>query len=466
MKKKKKKKNESQINVGEPANAEKPTSGSPSQILTLFHDQLHDFQDELAKCRAVTNKRESCSVGEMLRCNIILTAVSANTISEIQSKLGIGSHNTVLKCLRRFLGIEDANVRGYAAIKNEKPRSGRPSKMTIEVVARLNSLVRNGPEASATMLQAMGQCSEELYDKLNHIKVWDFGLLGQCLNVSDETVRRYCAKTKLRIHAHGSLCFSHDPQYEDKVMQVHDTYTSEIGSRTKVLCLDEKTCIQALMYVRYRIYSGEMYKSCRYKRLGCVHLITAFDQRTGHVYHDFLDIKTRYGIRAFIEQLPTKQPELRGCFLKIVLDNLAAHKNFGQDWYDRHPNIDFIFTPTCASWINQVESFFGLVSRYVLAGRSVDSRDQLALDITNFLDYYNTVLKKPFKGDFNLAHHFDQRLLNLKSFTTMGFEKANAAYVASYRRVVGLHDSDAPVNEVYIGVLQKEVTHAPMEVLL
>lgn len=448
--------------TGEQANNK--ALSSPSEILTLFHQQASQFEDDFKQCE-ITTRKHNGSICAKKWCEIVLEARTSRTITELQKRTDV-SRNTVIKALKRFLGLELEGLKGHDAIKYEKHRSGRRRKaMTLELVARLNAFVRNGTKAAAEQLKAMGQCSDTLYDRLTNIPVWSYTCLAKCLGVSRETVRTYCKETKLKINAQGSHCFSFDPDYEDKTIQVHSTYTSEIGPRTKVLCLDEKTCIQALMYVRYRIYNGEMYKSCRYTRLGCVHLIAAFDQRTGQVYYDLLEVKNRYGIRAFIENLPAKHPELRGCFIKFILDNLAAHKNFGEKWYERHPNFDFIFTPTCASWLNQVESFFGILSRYVLAGRSIESRDQLALDITNFIDYYNRELKKQFKWDFNIAHHLDQRVLDLSSFAAVGFDKATTAFVASYRRLVGLHDKDSPLGEIDLGILQEKAKRPPMEIL-
>ena len=474
---------------------------TPSKILALFHSELPSMQAEFNKCLNALKSRTETAYS-LQNSAIIVEAASAHSIAEIQRRTSVKSRNTVVKCLKRFLGLEDldtkimavtelvgetepksesetelmsaleqkseseSQVRGFAAISREKARSGRPTIMDVNKVMRLNAFIRNGTDGTAQQLEKTGHSDKEHIEKLKAIKVWTHELLAKSIGVSGETVRRYCKKTKLQINAQGSHCFSKDLNYENKAIEVHTTYTEEQGHRTKVLCLDEKTCIQALAFVRYRIYNGEMYKSCRYTRLGCVHLIAAFDQRTGHVYHDFLEVKNKYGIRAFIENLPAKHPELRGCFIKFILDNLSAHKNFGESWYASHPNYDFIFTPTCASWLNQVESFFGQLTRYVLAGRSINSRDQLATDIANFIDFYNRRLKKPFKWDFNIAHHLDQRVLDLASFAELGIDNVTDAYVAAYRRLVGLHDKDGALQEIYLGVLQEEAKRPPMEVLV
>ena len=88
------------------------------------------------------------------------------------------------------------------------------------------------------------------------------------------------------------------------------------------------------------------------------------------------------------------------------------------------------------------------------------------MDIATFIDYYNRELKKPFKWDFNIAHHLDQRVLDLASFAELGIDNVSDAYVASYRRLVGLHDKDGALQEIYLGVLQEDAKRPPMEVLI
>jgi len=74
--------------------------------------------------------------------------------------------------------------------------------------------------------------------------------------------------------------------------------------------------------------------------------------------------------------------------IHVILDNLCTHKK-NDDWLAAHPNVTFHFTPTSASWLNQVEIWFGIFSRKALAGASFRSITQLIQAIQDFTDAYN-----------------------------------------------------------------------------
>lgn len=444
-----------------------------NRILKQFHQKLPFLGQEVKLCEKIL-RQTTVSIRLQFRCKIVLEAQTCSSIKELKERLGIKSYNTIRKWLSRFIGetddntVDDSNLKGFAALCNDKPRaSGCRNKMkTPEMQAQLNALIRNGTAATAKMFESDLE-KKDLVAKLKAVKNWNYNLLGECLGVHGTTVSRYCRATGLKIKACKTRCQSFDPKYEDKAIEVHSLYSTPTLHRTVLLSIDEKTCIQALQYIRYRIHHGDIYKSCRYTRLGCVHLIAALNPKTGKVYHDFLDGKSRYHIRAFLESLPTKYPELRGCHIKCIMDNLSAHKNFGEHWYRRHPYFEFIFTPTCASWMNQVESFFGMLGRYVLSERPVNSREHLMEDIRAFIDYYNRELKKPFKCNFSIKHHLDQRLHNLQSFCQVGLEKdkASKAFISSYRRMVGLAVNEVEIPEIDLGIVTEKVKR-PMEVLV
>ncbi len=448
-----------------------PISGENTRsniILNHFHQKLSSLSKEVELCEKCL-LQTTASVRLQFRCQIVVEAQTCGSIKELMERLGIKSYNTVRKWLSRFIGeADDSDLKGFAAIRNDRPRaSGCKDKMrTPEMQAQLNALIRNGTAATAKMFENDPE-KKGLVAKLKAVKNWNYNLLGECLGVHGTTVSRYCRSTGLKIKARKTRCQSFDPKYEDKAIEVHSLYSSPTLHRTVLLSVDEKTCIQALQYIRYRIHRGDIYKSCRYTRLGCVHLISALNPKTGKVYSDFLEGKSRYHIRAFLESLPAKYPELRGCHIKCILDNLSAHKNFGEHWYRLHSYFEFIFTPTCASWMNQVESFFGMLGRYVLSERPVNSREHLMEDIRAFIDYYNRELKKPFKWNFSIGHHLDQRLHNLQSFCQVGLEKdkASKAFISSYRRMVGLAVNEVEIPEIDLGIVTEKVKR-PMEILV
>ncbi len=81
--------------------------------------------------------------------------------------------------------------------------------------------------------------------------------------------------------------------------------------------------------------------------------------------------------------------------LPVILDNYCTHKKCDQ-WLENHPNVHFHYTPTSASWLNQVEIWFSIFSRATLKGARFEGTDDLASAVKNYVDEYN-LHPKPFK---------------------------------------------------------------------
>ena len=75
--------------------------------------------------------------------------------------------------------------------------------------------------------------------------------------------------------------------------------------------------------------------------------------------------------------------------IHVVLDNLNTHKPKRDMWLARHPNVQFHFTPTHASWMNQVEIWFSILSRNALQGASFTSTKQVRAQIDALIESYN-----------------------------------------------------------------------------
>jgi transposase len=96
--------------------------------------------------------------------------------------------------------------------------------------------------------------------------------------------------------------------------------------------------------------------------------------------------KKRPDFQAFLDDVVADVPSHRE--VHVILDNYATHKK-NDDWLAAHPNVHFHFTPTSASWLNQVEIWFGILSRKALNGASFASTGQLTQAIHDFLAAYN-----------------------------------------------------------------------------
>jgi transposase len=89
--------------------------------------------------------------------------------------------------------------------------------------------------------------------------------------------------------------------------------------------------------------------------------------------------------------------------IHVVLDNLNIHKTKRDGWLARHPNVHFHFTPTHASWMNQIEIWFSILSRAALQGKSFTSPQQVREQIDAFVESYNA-RAKPFSWTAATVH--------------------------------------------------------------
>ena len=164
-----------------------------------------------------------------------------------------------------------------------------------------------------------------------------------------------------------------------------------------MISVDEKPSIQALErktgYVETD--SGKIvraYKST-YKRHGTLNLFAALEVATGQVKTAITQLKRREEFLQFMDQVVADAaPEQE---LHVILDNYCTHKKCDA-WLAQHPNVYFHFTPTSASWLNQVEVWFGILSRKALRGLSTKSTTELRQAIEAFVCVY-AQHPKPFK---------------------------------------------------------------------
>jgi hypothetical protein len=156
-----------------------------------------------------------------------------------------------------------------------------------------------------------------------------------------------------------------------------------------VLCVDEKPSIQALEraqgYLKLpngRALTGQSHD---YKRHGTTTLFAALEVATGKIIASHSKRRRRVEFLGFMNSLTAAFP---GRKLHVILDNLNTHKK-NEDWLKAHPNVQFHFTPTSASWLNQVEVWFSILQGQSLSGTSFTSLTQLQEHIDAYVDAYN-----------------------------------------------------------------------------
>ena len=154
--------------------------------------------------------------------------------------------------------------------------------------------------------------------------------------------------------------------------------------------MDEKPSIQALERAQgyLRLPNGRALKGFNheYKRHGTTTLFAALNVSTGQVKAGHYHRRRRREFLDFMNEVVSDYPRQE---IHVVLDNLSTHKPKRDGWQVRHPNVHWHYTPTHASWLNQVEIWFSILTRQALRGASFTSPRQVREAIDRFLAAYN-----------------------------------------------------------------------------
>lgn len=225
---------------------------------------------------------------------------------------------------------------------------------------------------------------------------WTGPLIAKALgDVDVQHVWRMLRAHKIDLAARKSWCESNDPEFAAKAAEVVGLYVAP-PENAIVISVDEKPSIQALErkqgYLKMpngRALTGQSHD---YKRHGTTTLFAALNVATGKVTGRQYKRRRRIEFLDFMNRIVAEQP---GRELHVILDNLNTHKPKNDRWLKRHPNVHFHFTPTKASWLNQIEIWFSILAAKALAGTSFNSRKELMAHINAFITAYN-VDAKPF----------------------------------------------------------------------
>jgi transposase len=218
---------------------------------------------------------------------------------------------------------------------------------------------------------------------------WTCELIAEALgDVDVNYVRRFLRKQKIDLAGRKSWCESNDPDFAAKAAEIVGLYLAP-PKNALVICVDEKPSIQALEraqgYLKLpngRALTGHSHD---YKRHGTSTLFAAFEVATGKVKAAHKKRRRRKEFLDFMDEVVAAYPKSR---LEVVLDNLNTHKK-NEEWLARHPKVKFHYTPTRASWLNQVEGWFSILQGQSLTGASFTSVEQLRQHIDAFIDTYN-----------------------------------------------------------------------------
>ncbi len=295
------------------------------------------------------------------RARIVLHAAQGTPNRTIAAAVGVAPM-TVL--LWRTKYARD----GLAGLADE-PRPGRPPTYSREDRDRVIAMTLEPPSDGTTH--------------------WSAQRLGKRLGMSETTVWRIWQSVGLKPHRTETFKFSTDPELEAKIRDVVGLYLAP-PERAIVLSVDEKTQIQALDRTApmLPLKPGQVERHTHdYKRNGTTSLFAAIDVATGHVTNTTRERHTGEDFLGFLRLIARTYPTGE---LHVILDNVSTHKTPDvRAWLERHPRITFHFTPTSASWMNQIETWFGILSRQAIRRGSFGSVKELIAKIDLFTDNWN-----------------------------------------------------------------------------
>jgi transposase len=310
-----------------------------------------------AMIRAPTSEQR-----EVFRARIILMAGEGRSTRSIARALGT-MPRTVSTWRGRFA---HDGLTGLA----DKPRPGPKPKYGAESERRILAVLERPPPAGFAR--------------------WTGSLIAAELgDIHEQHVWRFLRKQQIDLDGSKSWCESDDAEFVAKAADIVGLYLAP-PENAIVICVDEKPSIQALEraqgYLRLpngRALTGH---SHNYTRHGTTTLFAALDVATGKLIATHKNRRRRLEFLAFMNDIVAAHP---GQDIHVVLDNLRTHKPKRDHWLKRHPNVHFHFTPTNASWLNQVEIWFSILAGKSLSSASFTSVAQLRQHIDDFITTYN-----------------------------------------------------------------------------
>jgi transposase len=233
---------------------------------------------------------------------------------------------------------------------------------------------------------------------------WTGPLIAKALgDVDVQHVWRVLRAQKIDLATRKSWCESNDPDFAAKAAEVVGLYMAP-PENAIVISVDEKPSIQALErrqgYLKLPSGRALTGQSHDYKRHGTTTLFGALNVGTGKVTGRQYKRRRRIEFLDFMNRIIAEYP---GRELHVILDNLNTHKPKNDRWLKRHPNVHFHFTPTKASWLNQIEIWFSILTAKALSGTSFNSRKELMAHINAFIAAYN-IDAKPFVWTKSQVH--------------------------------------------------------------
>ena len=331
------------------------------------------------------------------RAKILLYKSQGTTNSSIAERLDVNI-NTVKLCLSKF---KEGGIQ--RALFDDK-RKGRPVEITDDAVAWIISIACQRP-ADLGYAQELWTLKNLHQYVQNHAEEAGYTRLT---TITKPMIQKILKRSEIRPFKIRYYCEKRDPDFETKMHDVLVVYKQvemqfdEDGNiivptdspMIHTVSCDEKPGIQAIATtsedLRPTAGNGCVYRDYEYKRLGTLSLIAGIDLLTGIAVPVVSETHKSSDFITLLKKLDEMYPE--GDIIRIICDNHSAHKSKEvQNYLATRPEgrYTFVFTPKHASWLNLIECFFSKMTKQMLKGIRVKSKEELAERIYQYFDEVN-----------------------------------------------------------------------------
>jgi transposase len=304
-------------------------------------------------------RRPKSSQALAFRCRVVLAAAEGRSSTEIAAELGCNP-STVGRWRGRFAR------RGFDGLHDE-PRLGKPRSISDEDVERVIVKTLEEQPANATH--------------------WSTRSMAAATGMSQSAVSRIWRAFALKPHQVETFKLSPDPQFIDKVRDIVGLYLNPPEAAV-VLCVDEKSQIQALDRSAPLMPGVPARQTHDYIRNGTTNLYAALDLASGQVLEQMTPRHRAEEFRRFLNLIDKSVPAHLS--VHVVLDNSSTHKTPSiQRWLVRHPRFTLHFTPTYSSWLNLVERWFAELTTKWIKRSAHRSVRELVASIRTWITNWN-----------------------------------------------------------------------------
>jgi len=345
------------------------------------------------KLQAVLRReRTPLALAKRVQMVLALDVEPRSCVSTVADQQAAGDRKYVRTWRDRYL--QD----GLAGLKTRQ-RTGRPPRIGAVSRCQVIAMACGKPADFGVPYRdrwTTGSLTQAYWDKRHGVPDLD--------EMSRTSVLRILNKADLRPHRVKMWLHSPDPLFREKVSELCELYLRPPPGAT-VLCVDEKTGMQALGRKhpsRPMAESRDARMDYEYVRNGTRKLIASWNVTTGEVYGEVRANRKADDLVEFMEAVARRHPQGE---VHVIWDNLNIHydgkTNRWLEFNRRHGGrFHFHYTPIHASWVNQIELWFGIFHRRVLRYGVFDSLEQLDETVLGFIEHWNAHERKPFKWTF------------------------------------------------------------------